>query len=144
MGMNYYLKTKPCECCNRSDKLKHIGKSSYGWVFSLHVIPDEGIHDLCDWIKFFNDDNYQIYDEEDRQITTEDMLDTILNRSSENEWDSRNFIYSKFQPYHSEEHFHECNQSQRGPNNLLRTKVDYNHCIGHGDGTYDLIIGEFS
>ena len=30
-----------------------------------------------------------------------------------------------------------------GPNGLLRHRIG-EHCIGHGDGTWDLIRGEFS
>ena len=28
----------------------HIGKSSMGWVFSLRVYPERGIHSLYDWL----------------------------------------------------------------------------------------------
>lgn len=34
-------------------------------------------------------------------------------------------------------------QAELGPNNLLRSKIDGVHCIGH-DGMCDLIIGDFS
>jgi hypothetical protein len=36
------------------------------------------------------------------------------------------------------------NYSERGPNFLLRHRVNGRHCIGHGPGTYDYIAGEFS
>ena len=38
MGCNYYLRYNKCECCNRSDELFHIGKSSYGWQFSFQCV----------------------------------------------------------------------------------------------------------
>ena len=42
MGTNYYLhrpRTNECEHCGRADEAPplHIGKSSSGWCFSLHV-----------------------------------------------------------------------------------------------------------
>ena len=58
MGTNYYLTKERnyCHHCGRKDvETKHIGKSSSGWVFSLHVYPEEGIHDLSDWTKKFPD-----------------------------------------------------------------------------------------
>jgi hypothetical protein len=36
------------------------------------------------------------------------------------------------------------NHAELGPNGLLRSKVDDVHCIGHGEGTYDYIAGDFS
>ncbi len=50
MGTNYYLKTAaPCPTCGHEQEPLHIGKSSGGWVFSLHVDPDAGLCDLPDW-----------------------------------------------------------------------------------------------
>ena len=86
----------------------------------------------------------QIVNEEGASITKEKMLEVITERSSDRDWSDRSYIYNSISPYHSEEHFHKSNMSERGPNNLLRTNCDNNHCIGHGDGTYDLITGEFS
>ena len=41
MGTNYYLHKKPpCEACGHEPAPLHIGKSSGGWCFSLHVIPE--------------------------------------------------------------------------------------------------------
>ena len=59
MGTNYYLHEPPtnkCEHCGRQDEKEplHIGKSSVGWVFALHIIPEMGIEDLEDWIPLFN------------------------------------------------------------------------------------------
>lgn len=36
------------------------------------------------------------------------------------------------------------NHAVMGPNNLCRSEIDGIHCIGHGDGTWDYHIGEFS
>lgn len=45
--------------------------------------------------------------------------------------------------YRSIEEMLQRNNAVPGPNNLLRHKIDQ-HCIGHGDGTYDYLVGEFS
>ena len=31
-----------------------------------------------------------------------------------------------------------------GPNNLYRHTIDGSFCIGHGEGTWDLFVGDFS
>ena len=49
MGTNYYLSSKPCSCCGRKDSQRHIGKSSAGWVFALHVYPDQAKGELA-WL----------------------------------------------------------------------------------------------
>src|SRR5450631_1105933 len=41
MGTNYYLQLPGCDHCNRAGDRLHIGKSSGGWCFALHVgIPN--------------------------------------------------------------------------------------------------------
>jgi hypothetical protein len=50
MGTNYYHHNKEaCPTCGHQEPPRHIGKSSAGWAFLLHVYPDNGIHDLPDW-----------------------------------------------------------------------------------------------
>ena len=54
MSINYYHyeeQSAPCPTCGHKKKIKrlHIGKSSYGWAFSLHIIPHEGLNSLDDW-----------------------------------------------------------------------------------------------
>lgn len=117
MGTNYYLYRKPdCECCGRNDPPLHIGKSSGGWVFSLHVIPEEGINTLSDWAREFSSASAVIKDECDSLISAEEMLDIIKNRS----------------PFGID----------RKP--LRRHEIDGRWCIGHGEGTWDYMPGEFS
>lgn len=58
----------------------HIGKNSAGWVFGLRVLPDCGIKDLEDWKKLFNLPNAKIYDEEDEEISKEQMLSIITEK----------------------------------------------------------------
>jgi hypothetical protein len=58
----------------------HIGKSSYGWHFSLCIYPEYGINNLEDWTRLFNDCNNQIFDEYDTPVSADTMLDLITNR----------------------------------------------------------------
>lgn len=127
MGTNYYaipkvtdkLKTKlkqliDDECFEQLEyELPyelHIGKSSAGWCFSLHVIPEKGLNNLDDWVEFLTKCN--IRDEYGKKIKIRDLLNTITKRSH--------------------------------PQGLLRHELNKYHCVGHGEGTYDYIIGDFS
>ncbi len=112
MGTNYYLHRDCCPHCGRGDDRLHIGRSSAGWCFALHVDHEEGINSLDDWKAIWSLPNAKIIDEYGRQHTPEEMLATITERSH--------------------------------PRGLSRHRVDMRHCIGSGDGTYDLIPGEFS
>ena len=137
MGTNYYVTSDPpCECCGRGGELKHIGKSSAGWCFSLHVEPDNGINTLDDWQEFW--EGKQITNEYGEKIPPEKMLSIITKRGREPKWDKPPMMYGSW------EEFHYMNHSEQGPAGLLRHRVDGRHCVGHGEGTYDFITGEFS
>ncbi len=130
MGTNYYLHDDVCPRCGRGDEPLHIGKASAGWCFSLHVSEDLGISDLADWEERWSKLGAKIYDEYGNLVDRHAMLRKILYRSSgavrrlDSDW-RRN------------------NQAEPGPAGLARHRVG-DHCVGHGDGTYDLITGEFS
>lgn len=79
MGTNYYWIHNHCDKCNRHDVL-HIGKSSGGWAFSLHVIPEMNINDLDDWKVLWHNRFGRIEDEYEKVITTTSMIDIITNR----------------------------------------------------------------
>lgn len=141
MGTNYYLREKACECCGQYGKEVHIGKSSAGWCFSLHIwkgnndwhFEDAGFETpttFDHWKVMLNNPNCVIVDEYERLVSKEDMIDIITNRS----WPERDY----------EPGYLARNQAEQGPNGLLRSKVDNHHCLGHGEGTYDYIYGEFS
>lgn len=132
MGCNFYLYGKPpCPSCGRHYEPRHIGKSSGGWTFALHVCPADGINDLCDWEREWSRDGAEIRDEYGRVIHQDEMKYTITERCGETveRWTARDF---------SENH------AVPGPNGLARRRVDGIHCIRHGSGTWDLIVGEFS
>ena len=114
MSTNYYLYTKPdCECCGRPFERLHIGNSSTGWCFSLHVIPEDGINTLNDWRALWSDPGVHVRDEYGDRIQLDELEKIITQR----DWRGK----------------------EPG-----RTRIDGKYCIGHGDGTWDYIIGEFS
>jgi hypothetical protein len=122
MSTNYYLKIK-------GQEPKHIGKSSAGWCFTLRVYPSDGIHNLVDWIKhIITLDKPKIKDEYGEKLTLRELLAQITERS-------------RSEPGNL--HLAEKNGAVKGPNNLARHKIDQ-FCIGHGEGTWDYVIGEFS
>jgi len=113
-----------------SGDILHIGKSSGGWCFSLHVIPCRGIHDLWDWFDTLLDPDRIIINEYHDPVEFSEMIRIITERGSlrENTW--------------SEEDFKR-NCAERGPNNLARHALG-NHCVKQGLGTWDCIEGYFS
>jgi len=141
MGTNYYhYPNDPCPTCGHQEEPIHIGKSSFGWVFALHVDPDHGIKSLNDWIERWNKPGTTIKDEYGQAVTPEEMLLVVTVRFRK-PWEEQR----KRRPggYSSWEEFHEKNDSMDGPNGLIRAKLG-RYCLAHGDGTYDLHEGEFS
>jgi hypothetical protein len=134
MGTNYYTEECQCDHCGRGGKRLHIGKSSAGWVFALHVVPESGLNDLGDWERFW--EGKTIVDEYGQDIEASEMINIITNRSGGKK-ESAPYGYKDWSSFHLE------NSSEPGPRNLLRHQINEG-CIGHGRGTWDLIIGEFS
>lgn len=135
MGTNYYLHSQvqpPCPCCQRpyEDEPLHIGKSSAGWCFSLHVIPDMGLNTLEDWQRRWVDLDVMIRDECGDPIEPGRMTEIVCDRTG-----SRSVNHPAWYAQ---------NSAVPGPKGLARHAVDGVHCIGHGAGTWDLIAGEFS
>jgi hypothetical protein len=137
MGTNYYLRRQCCPCCKRGNDI-HIGKSSGGWHFSLHIHPEEGINNLDNWRLVVSDPESRIFNEYDEELSPETLWEIITERSNQQGWDSK-----RWYGYRSEEEFHSSNDSERGLNCLLRHKIG-SRCVGHGPGTYDYITGDFS
>ena len=134
MGTNYYLHTgAACPHCGRDDEPLHIGKSSVGWCFALHVMPDKGIRNLEDWRTMWADPDATIRNEYGDTITPDEMLRIITERGRP-EWEFKPSTW-----YSDEADFHRKNHSQRGPRGLLRAQIG-RHCIAHGEGTWDYIF----
>lgn len=56
----------------------HIGKSSWGWKFLLCSYPFMQINSLEDWKKLWQDPTVEIFSEEGRKLTADEMLSIIL------------------------------------------------------------------
>lgn len=121
MGTNYTVATK--------DQELHIGKSSMGWVFSLHVYPELGINTLYDWMPILLDKDNRIFDEYGSHITAEELLRTITCRGREEPtgWDSEQY---------------KINHAEPGPKNLVRGR-ELGYGRTHGEGTWDYCNYEF-
>lgn len=137
MGTNYYLEGyKPRKLASEPAEQKlHIGKSSYGWAFALHVIPEQGIRDLPDWTKLFHEGGTRIVDEYNREISRAEMVGIIVDRTRLVPNEPR-----KDQAFLDRNHAVYDEHGQ-----LLRFQISKEaRCIGHGGGSWDLIEGEFS
>ena len=153
MSTNFYLQKGACSHCGHMPEATHLGLSSGGWCFGLHVCPERGINYLPELIVWLNNElGYlkqppqewpKIVDENGQVHTLGSFLETVTKRQSARRigegWDGEwwGFLYQ------SEQHFHDSDHSLRGPSGLLRHRVDGVHCVGHGSGTWDLIVGEF-
>ena len=128
MGTNYYWfesDEKPhCATCECRDGL-HIGKSSAGWCFSLHVYPELEINDLDDWQEKWKFGHIQ--DEYGKEISADKMLRLITERQGRGIEPRRWYVENSAMP---------------GPNGLAR-HIICGICVGHGKGTWDLLAGEF-
>ncbi len=139
MGTNYYLYEKgACPTCGHTKEPLHIGKSSAGWCFSLHIVPEDGISTLQDWMTRWSEPEAVIQDEYGDNIAPDEMIKTITDRGRESTWEQKPYGYASWDAFHA------ANQSQEGPNGLLRHRIDGRHCLGHGEGSYDFMGGEFS
>lgn len=138
MGTNYYHVTEAgnyCEHCKRFDEefSLHIGKSSGGWAFALHIHPEEGISMLGDWVERWQQPNTKTIDSYGGEISSDEMRDIITNRKGQSESGRKPMGYSNW------DEFHKSNFSYRGPHNLLFSAW---RAVGNED-TYQLFNHEF-
>jgi len=142
MGTNYYWCKGICESCGKSDTRLHIGKSSLGWCFQLHVShPDEkGLlpSSLEGWISLFGVEDSQILTEFGDAIAPAEMVHTITVRNFMRDWEK-----DAPEGYDSWDEWLEDNSVTKGPYNLTRFIAGAENCIGWGAGTWDLLTGEF-
>jgi len=90
MGTNYYAFTGEkvnvrCDCgfTHQMDERLHIGKNSYGWMFSLHAIPQRGLFELDDWKEILK--SSAISDEYGTEISYDEMIGIIMKSSRRGE-----------------------------------------------------------
>ena len=137
MGINYYFHMEmppPCECCGRPyEKLYyHIGKSSAGWYFALHIDPSKNLNSFTDWVAFLSSAEGVIKNEYRDEISLKQMLSIITNRRG----------YKK--PFSKNAEWYNINNAEPAEYNLVRARIDGQFCVGHGDGTFDYMQGDFS
>lgn len=127
MGTNYYTQRHyPFDL-----EQLHIGKSSYGWVFSLNTYPELNINTLEDWKIFWSNKDVDIFDEYGGKISVEQLLDTITNRRCDAPAKEPGTVFSTYSEY--------------GPDGLLRARLHGNDpgFVGRGEGTWDYYNCEF-
>lgn len=122
MGTNFYWverNSDKCPSCGRFDEGQrvHIGKSSYGWAFQLHVIPEDSITGLDDWERIWSTGAGEIFDEYGEKLSLTEMKAVILERG--------NGLWCK------------------DGRELMHADPSGDYCIGNFP-TYDLSIGEFT
>jgi len=137
MGCNYYLQAEPpCPTCGRADDERvHIGKSSAGWYFALHVIPELGINTLDDWRNLWSAPGAIIRNEYGDVMSISDMELIITVRRGVLPKDRRGWAI--------EDELHRVNHSEWGDNYLLRSRLGKG-CVGHGEGPWSYFTGDFS
>lgn len=135
----------------------HIGKSSCGWHFALCIYPNNGINDIYDWKKLFENPENIIEDEYHCIITAEEMFSTITDRAASGwgkwtqaEWeqqmvDSENDFITHFNDGKKLRSYDELlrqNNAVRGIHGLWAHKP--NSYTTYSDGTYDYINAEYN
>ena len=132
MGTNYYAHdvSNTCPTCNHNPaKPLHIGKSSSGWVFALHTIPEDNLTSLDDWVSYLRSDSITIKDEYGDHVSLDALLEVIMNRE-------------RPESQHMTPEWLRQNHAEIGPNNLARHPIG-DYCAGHGAGTWSMTPGYF-
>ena len=121
----------------------HIGKSSFGWCFGLHVTDE--IRSLDDWRKIWAQAFVTIVDECGDKITPEVMLATITQRSHPSDHAVTGLL-SKIGVTANvcDDAWYARNHATRGPKNLARQTHNAAPPPDPRNDTYTLISGDFS
>ena len=163
MGTNYYW-LRPNEAYEEHEisrlvqpkyEMVHIGRSSAGWCFKLHVYPNGynglDINSWAQWKRLFKDlgDDLILVNEYYEKIDLDYLKTVVEDRSSSQDWETfdkelREGKYKFYRDIKNLDEFLRRNSAIKGPNNLMRSKIDNRHCIGHADGPWDYMVGEFS
>jgi hypothetical protein len=105
----------------------HIGKSSIGWCFSLHVYPLGGPKNLSDWMAEWCDRGVHIVDEYGERVTASQMLRIISDRShghsKDHPEDGDSYDHPGYPQGMTYGDYLRRNHAVRGPNGLLRHKA---------------------
>ena len=129
MGTNYYAYRNVCERCGRGDEPLHIGKSSAGWCFSLHVYPELGLTDWPEWEEYLAKVTSVVRDEYGEAVTLEGLRQRVTERAWNGQPSSATWLRE--------------NHAVAGPKGLARHCLN-DRCIKNGAGTWDCLVGDFS
>ena len=146
MSTNYYVMEETvCEKCGHKQltgkTAHHIGKSSFGWCFALHVFTEDDVTLLTwkDWLEYLQDRTIQ--DDQGDVVPLDEFIQVVTERQmGGKDWGKGDVPPT----YDSWQDFFDKNQAVVGPNNLLRRSLDNLHCVGYGEGPWDLVTGDFS
>ena len=87
MSINFYFKHQSCVSCGHGKEDLHIGKSSGGYAFGLHIYPSLNICTLEDWLMYMRIFPGKIFDGYGFERSLEELIDTITRRPLE--WQHR-------------------------------------------------------
>ena len=158
MSTNHYLVYPEqvdveCHCCGhvkQEQKKLHLGKSSYGWVYSLRVYPEMGLrhfYEMEEYVTKVCGEGGWIEDEYGTVLEHQvEWFYIVKRRSSKDNLRRQIDLTEGFtnRRYSSIQHYLDENNAVEGPNNLLRHRIDGSFCIGHGEGTWDYFASDFS
>ena len=82
MGTNYYIELERCPCCGHAKTVFHIGKSSYGWAFALHVIPEQGLDSWEAWTGLLERRGVVIRDEYGEEVPYQEFVRVVTERDT--------------------------------------------------------------
>lgn len=138
MGTNYYVKSGTKYIHNGwvTDEILHIGKSSHGWYFSLHVIPWAGLNSFEDWKEFLK--GKTIHDEYGRKVSYTRMIKTILRDCKDGCWGKNTSFTGNIGDVAED---HGCYKIRVGKYGLWYVEDGEREVVG--DGCYTLVEGEF-
>ncbi len=142
MGTNYYAHAITDDGPTRL----HVGKSSLGWCFALHVHPEHNINGLDDWRAVMGRPSTEIVDEYGDNHTPAEMLATITERSwpGQQSADLVAVLADYGIPKLRDDRWWADNHAVPGPNGLARHTHDAALPPNPATDTYDLCRGDFS
>ena len=157
MGTNYYLLNPPPKYQLEGARDLHIGKSSMGWAFSLHVDPVIGLDGWEEWEEVLERKKSKIVDEYERPVAFMELRDYILNRPAQPKLTDKAFQPPRgdnasklmmwsivWGSYKNADDFLRKNHAWQDHNGLLRHEVDGRHCIWNSVAyTFDAVTGVF-
>lgn len=106
MGMNYHTYAgNSCSHCGRGDEEVHLGKSSVGWDFSLHLHPEfyADWESMKQWLK-----GRTIKNEHEAVYTHEQFVEMVERKQKERPFAHKNDQYGH---YVGDFYFMECDFS---------------------------------